>query len=367
MFKQSSRFLVLALVALSLVVQGCSADPTEPELSLEDLLAQFQIEMAAKDNGGNFVSAFGTNAVRSTAVFESPPTENQFKVLGPNLNVFNWPIILDVPITARWQGSTGETMILSWPDIFDRSIWPDLDVAGGTRYGNTWVVYPAGGNPNDWVAQHTEWIRRPGENGGTTFPFRVKLEANQPCGNCPIGQFIAGPSRHVTDQPEYRRRTVIKWFRYSDMSPWVWQSGGPGPGPGPTNGPVLEEVHVYVTGFRTELQGGTVIEFDEEIGDVDLMTLRGTTRKVVDADVPRGTFNDIKFDIDSSRSFVVVDGKQKQLHFQERTVTVVGPIIVGDQPITTVTVEFDLDASLSENSDGTWTLAPVLVVRVTTG
>ncbi len=356
------RFFVLALLSLLLVAHGCSSDPTEAEITLEDLLAKFQVEMTSTAGGGNMGTST-TDAVRATSVFESPPLESQFKVLGPNLNVFNWPIIQDVPITARWQGSKGETMVLSWPDVFDRAVWPDLDVAGGTRYGNTWVVYPAGGNPNDWIAQHTEWIRRPGENSGTVFPFRAKLEANEPCDNCPIGQFIAGPSRHVTDQPEYRRRTVIKWFRYRDMSPWVWQTGGPGP----TSNPVLEEVHVFITGFRAELESGTLLEFEDEIGDVDLMTLRGQTLKVVDADVPRGTFKDVRFDIDAARSFVVVGGEQKTLHFADRTVIVQGPIVVEDAPITTVTLDFDIDASLTENGDGTWTLAPVLVVTVTTG
>lgn len=255
-------------------------------------------------------------------------------------------------------------MVLSWPDVFSRSVWPDLDVAGGTRYGNTWVVYPAGGDPNNWVAQHTEWVRRPGEVTGTVFPFEEKLEAREPCGNCPIGQFVAGPSRHVTNQPEYRRRTAIKWFRYSDMSPWVWRQGNTNPPPG---GEELEEVHVFIEGFRTELEDGTVIAFDEEIGDVDLMELRGKKLAVVDSQVPRGTFNDVAFTVDEARSFVVVGGDQRELKITDRTVVVQGPIVVGDAPITTVTLDLDLDASLRENANGSWTLAPVVVITVTIG
>ena len=165
--------------------------------------------------------------MRQSAVFESPPLESQFNVRGPVLNVFAWPIIQDTPITAWWGSTIGETMHMGWPGSdFPTDVWPDLEVAGGVRFGNTWVVYPAGGDPDNWVAQHTEWIRRPGEQTGTTYPFEEKLEASPPCHDCPIGQFITGPSRHVTDRPEYHRRTVIKWFRYSDLTPWIWEQGG---------------------------------------------------------------------------------------------------------------------------------------------
>ncbi len=370
MFKQSvSRAFALAVIALSLAVHGCSSDPTEAEITLEDLLADLQVQMTSS-GGGQFAAS--TNATRTTSVFETQPSESQFTVLGPNLNVFNWPIIQDVPITARWQGSTGETMVLSWPDVFDRSVWPDLDVAGGRRYGNTWVVYPAGGDPNNWIAQHTEWIRRPGEASGTVFPFEVKLEADEPCNECPIGQFIAGPSRHVTDQPEFRRRTVIKWFKYSDMSPWVWQSGPPGgpppvPGPGPIGAPVLEEVHVFVKSVRTKLDDGTEIAFEDRNLDVDLLALRGNMLEVVNADVPRGTFTDVTVEIDPAQSFAVVDGERVTLHVTQGTVVVQGPIVIEEAPITTVTLDFDMDQSLSETGDGSWTLSPVVVLTITTG
>lgn len=361
--KPSIRLFAVLSLAVAILATGCSTDdPTE--VTLEDLTSQLKIQMGADAADGG---STGTSAVRQSSVFETEPSESQFSVLGPNLNVFAWPIIQDTPISAQWSGGDiGETMNLGWPaDHFPTSTWPDLDVAGGVRFGNTWVVYPAGGNPNNWVAQHTEWIRRPHEQAGTTFPFEVKLEADEPCNNCPIGQFVAGPSRHVTDQPEYRRRTVIKWFRYGDLSPWVWQQDNT-PAPEPEPEPELQQVHVFVQKFTAFTDDGTVITFDNVNRDVDLMGLRGEAIDVVDAEVPRGTFSRIEFNIDTTQSYVVVDEEQRPLNFATGTVVVEGPIIVGDAVLTTVRLVFDVDESLSENSDGTWTMSPVVVISVST-
>ena len=130
---------------------------------------------------------------------------------------------------------------------------------------------------------------------------------------------------------------------------------------------VLQEVHVFIQSFRVATSAGTVITFDGIDRDVDLMTLRGQEIDLVDAEVPRGTFNDIQFDIDPTRSYVVSDGEQRTLSFATDTVSVVGPIVVGDAPLTTVRLEFDVDQSLTENADGTWTMAPVVVISITTG
>jgi hypothetical protein len=352
-----TRTLTVAIVSLAFVAQGCTT-PTEPEITIEDLLGQMKIQMTSVQDSS--AAAFGAAAVPGASVFESEPSESQFNVVGPNLNVFAWPIIQDLPITARWEG---EEIRLSWPAI-GPGTWPDLDVAGGVRYGNSWIVYPSGGNPNNWLAQHTEWLRRPGEATGTVFPIYEKLEGNPPCDNCPVGQFIAGPSRHVSNQPEYRRRTVIKWFRWGDMSPWTWADSNNEPEPEPE--PELEEIHLFIEGLRTELSDGTLINFPIEVGDVELMALRGQAKQVIDSEVPRGTFNHITFTIDTTRSYVVVGGEQRTLNFATGTVRVDGPIIVDETPVTTVTLQFDPEASVSENSDGTWTMAPVVALSVTT-
>jgi len=365
---RSSWIFVAAVAVMALSFSGCSSS-TEPTLTLDDLIAQLQIQLAATGTGGSGAVA-GTAAERGATAgqdprFTTPPTDSQIRVLGPNTNIFTplWPIIEDIPILGRWDD---EWMTLWWPYI-DDGRWPDLEVAGGVRFGNTWVVYPAGGDPNNWVAQHSEWIRSPHERTGTTFPLIEKMLADHPCSDCPLGQLIAGPSRHTPDEPQYRRRTVIQWFRWGDMSPWVWDDEATPPGPGPTETPVLTEVHVYITGLSTVLAGGTQIDFPSEVGDVDLMTLDGQVRKVVDSEVPRGTFEHIRFTTDPSRDYVIYGGERKALVRAEPNITVVGPFTVGDGPITMVTLEFDVMASVSENADGSWTLTPQVTIIVTTG
>jgi hypothetical protein len=361
----------VALITLALFAQGCSED-TPAEVSLDDLTAAFKIQMGA--NAGDGGAASAAAAFPAPNAFEQEPSESQMRVLGPNVNVLNWPIIQDTDIRAQWVGGDiGDEIRTFWsPSAFPSNVWPELDVAGGERFGNMWVVYPSGNNDSVYWAQHLEWLRRAaGEDSGTTVPFDEKLEASRPCLNCPIGLFVAGPSRHVTDQPEYRRRTAIKWFRYRDLSAWVWQDGGGGggsdPEPEPEPEPELQEVHVYVQKFVVQTDNGTVIQFDGVNRDIDLMTLRGQVLDVVDSEVPRGTFNDVEFFIDTTQSYVVVDGEQALLNFATGTVTVEGPIIVGDAPITTVRLVFNVEESLTMNSDGSWTMAPAVVIEVTTG
>lgn len=370
--RNKSRFVYVAAIAVMALAFAACSSSTEPELTLEDLIAQLQIQLGATNTGGGSASSAFAGAPRTNNQdprFQTPPTENMFQVRGPNTNVFgpNWPIIDDIPITAEW--ASDEDLRMFWPYINEEQ-WPDLEVAGGVRFGNTWIVFPEGGNPNSWVAQHTEWIRSPHERTGTIYPLIPKLLGPEPCADCPVGQFIAGPSRHVPDIPLYQRRTVIKWFRWGDMSPWVWPDDGGGGGGGDGEGenePVLTEAHVYILGLSAELEGGTQVDFPLEVGDVDLMTLDGQVKEVVDSEVPRGTFNNVKFVVDEARSFVVVDGEQLPLLIGERTVTVVGPFVVGDEPITTITLQFDVMESLTDNGDGTWTLNPVITVIVTTG
>lgn len=370
MYHPRKKHHVALVVVSALFAPACSSSPSEPEITLTDGTALFRIQMAANPGGGGAAVA-GSAAVRGSHAFDVEPSESQFTVLGPNLNVFTWPIIQDTPISARWGGSIGETMNLSWPaGDFPTSIWPDLDVAGGVRYGNTWVAYPAGGDPNHWVAQHTEWVRRPGEAGGTTFPFEEKLEAHEPCLECPIGQFVAGPSRHVSNEPAFRRRTAIKWFRYRDLSPWVWQQGDGGGGgtePEPEPEAELQEVHVFIQKFSFAADNGTVVSFDGINRDIDLMTLRDQAIDVVDSEIPRGTFTDVTFNIDTTQSYVVVDGEQRTLNFATGTVVVEDAIVVGEAALTTVRLEFHIEDSLSENSDGSWTMAPVVAIGVSTG
>lgn len=357
----TTRVLMLGITVLAMSVQGCQETPTEPvTVIIEELFSHLNIALAST------TSASSTSQANVTPPgFISPPLDNQIEVLGPNTNIFqpSWPVILDLPITGRWSG---DEMVLSWPDIFDRNVWPDLDVAGGTRYGNTWLIYFRNDNPNDPVAQHTEWIRRPGENTGTVFPLIEKLLAPEPCNMCPVAHLVAGPSRHTPDDPIYRRKTTRTWVLYGDQTPFTWPDAAPpGPPPGP---PELTELHLFISGATVLLADGSTLTFEDQIGDIELFALNGNPHQIANSAVPQGEFTSVSFVVDPAQSWVRAGGQVAVLNFGDPTIAVQGPWTVGTGSFTTVTLTIDIDASMSWNeADGSWTFAPVIVLGVTTG
>ncbi len=350
---------MLGIAVLAMFVQGCQETPTEP-VTLDELFSHLNIVMASTT--GNSSASHFANVQDSR--FQTEPLPNQFNILGPVTNVLadNWPIIQELPITARWIGD-GE-INLGWPAV-SQTLWPDLEVAGGVRFGNTWFGFPAGGNPNDWIAQHSEWVRRPHEVAGTTFPLVVKLLADEPCSDCPVAHWLAGPSRHTPNDPQYRRKTPFVWFRYGDMSPWVW----PNPNtPGPTGPPELNEIHLFITEAKVTLAGGNMLTFPDPIGDTELFALNGQPRQIADFPVPQGEFSSVSFVVDPTQSWVRAGGEVAVLNLNDSTIVVDGPWTVGGGNPTTVTLTIDIDASMTWNeADGSWTFVPIVVLTVTTG
>jgi hypothetical protein len=353
---------MLGIAVLAMSVQGCQETPTEPvTVTIEGLFSHLNIAMASTTSNGS-TSRFSNGG--QDARFQTEPSPNQFNILGPNTNVLaaDWPIIQQLPITARWLGD-GE-INLGWPAVSD-TLWPDLEVAGSVRFGNTWFGYPAGGDPNDWIAQHSEWVRRPHEVAGTTFPLVVKLLANEPCSDCPVAHWLAGPSRHTPNDPQYRRKTPFEWFRYGDMSPWVWTNANT---PGPTGPPELTELHIFISGVTVLLADGTTLTFEDQIGDIELFALNGNPHQIANSAVPQGEFTSVSFVVDLAQSWVRAGGQVAVLNFGDPTIAVQGPWTVGTGSFTTVTLTIDIDASMTWNeADGSWTFAPVIVLTVTTG
>ena len=356
----TSRFLILGIAVLAMLVQGCQETPTEP-ITPEELFSHLNIAMGSTNTGN---AAFDGNVIPPG--FVTPPLDSQISVNGPNTNVFqpSWAIITDITITADENDAH---MNNTYPP-FPESIWPDLDVAGGTRFGNMWGVFPDGGDPNNWVAQHWEWLRRPVEINGTTYPFDEKFLASEPCQMCPFGFFVAGPSRHTPDDPLYQRRTTTTWFFYGDWAPFTWPGGEtPGP-PAPTGPPELTEVHIFITSLVATLVGGTTVTFPDQIGDVELFSINGQPRQIGDSAVPQGEFTDLSFVVDPAQSWVRADGQVADLNFGNATIIVQGPWTVGMGMFTTVTLTIDIEASMSyDEADGSWTFSPVILITVTTG
>ena len=126
------------------------------------------------------------------------------------------------------------------------------------------------------------------------------------------------------------------------------------------------EVHVFITGFSTELEGGTQVDFHKQLGDVELLSLRDKTIQVIDAEVPAGTYLHVSFSIDAAQSYLVEQGVNKPLSIPEENVRVDGPFVVNPGALTSVTLDFDAELSLTKNADGSWSMNPVVVVTAVT-
>ena len=131
-----------------------------------------------------------------------------------------------------------------------------------------------------------------------------------------------------------------------------------------TDAPIddLSEVHVYITGVSTQVNGGTVLSMHENFGDVELLALRGKTMTVVNTEIPSATYDYVGFNLEQNESYVIEDGVRKPLTIPNGSVRVNGPFVVTQGATTTVTLDFDAKKSLTHHSDGSWSMKPVVVV-----
>ena len=350
----TSFLRIVTVLGLGLVLSGCKTTPTEV-VSLDDLIGRLAIQLASV--AGSSGASSSSLAFRAPAMELTEPALNEINVPVPGTSsLFEWPLVLDLPITPRFDG---HDTVLSWP----RVDWPDFDILSPEHryFGHSGLIYYSRSR-GQWYAISTEWLRDAREREGVRYPYEEKFGEGSITDGDPIGYFIAGPWRHQSNSPEYQRRSNISWFTWPSLEPLAWGSN-----PGNTSEPVIEEVHVYITGIQTQLSGGTIVDFAIEIGDVDLLALRGQPMSVVDTDVPAGTYGWIDFTVDPARSFLIIDGEQAPLGIPLQNVRVNGPFVVESQLPASVTIEFDPDQSLTQNEDGSYTLNVVVVLKVGTG
>jgi hypothetical protein len=124
----------------------------------------------------------------------------------------------------------------------------------------------------------------------------------------------------------------------------------------------LSEVHVYITGVSTQVDGGTVLSMQENFGDVDLLTIRDTTITVVNTEVPSASYEYVGFNLDESQSYVIESGVRKPLSIPDGNVRVEGPFNVTQGATTTITLDFDAKKSLTHDPDGSWSMNPVVEI-----
>jgi hypothetical protein len=74
-----------------------------------------------------------------------------------------------------------------------------------------------------------------------------------------------------------------------------------------------------------------------------------------------GTAVIIHINIDESKSFIVVNGAQRPLRVPSKEIKILGGFKVDESHVTTLTLDFDAQASIVTLSNGGFLLKPVIV------
>lgn len=131
---------------------------------------------------------------------------------------------------------------------------------------------------------------------------------------------------------------------------------------------LVSSVNVYVTGITVKERGRAVARIASDIGLIDVLALKGTTELLVEAGVPAGEYEFVQVDLDQERSNVVLEatGTVLPLKIPSEEIKVLGGFTVREGGTTTVTLDFQADASLQLAIDGHWMLTPVIVMQSAT-
>ena len=124
----------------------------------------------------------------------------------------------------------------------------------------------------------------------------------------------------------------------------------------------VSQLNVYITGLTVKATGGSVMRIADNVGLVDLMALRNSSRLLAAADVQPGSYEFVQVDLDQSRSNVVDKaGMTQPLKIPSQEIKVLGGFTVMSSGVTTVTLDFKADQSLEHLGNGEWLLRPVIV------
>ena len=133
-----------------------------------------------------------------------------------------------------------------------------------------------------------------------------------------------------------------------------------------TDAPIagLEKVNIYFTTVTAKPTGEPPKELALELTEnpVDLLTLSDKVIGFASGVVAPGDFEFIHINIDESRSHLVVNGLQRPLQVPSEEIKVLGGFKVQDDHTTTLTLDFDAEASIVTLGNGGFLLKPVVVI-----
>jgi hypothetical protein len=126
----------------------------------------------------------------------------------------------------------------------------------------------------------------------------------------------------------------------------------------------VQQVNIYFTGVTVKPVDGPVQRLDMTLpaNPIDLLTLTDDVVTMAGGLVTAGTYEFMHLNIDITKSHIVESGVEKPLQFPSGEIKVVGGFTVPTNGVTTLTVDFDAEASLVLLGDGQWLLKPVVVI-----
>jgi len=195
-----------------------------------------------------------TEEPKPTMDFTIPPDEG-VRIAHPGTKtVLTWPIVTaKLPNVVRVDKGKKRFMAF-WPKLSEHE-FPYVTRGGDPLYmGVLWMVLP---NYKDdvWEAAPTEQLHQERERQETFWTYEHILDDGQhvPRDGDVFGLFIAGPSRHEEDRPEYRRRTGISWWIMKDGLLSRYQGETPPPPPPADNKKIIEKALARAIADQKEL------------------------------------------------------------------------------------------------------------------
>jgi hypothetical protein len=126
----------------------------------------------------------------------------------------------------------------------------------------------------------------------------------------------------------------------------------------------VDQVNIYFTTVDAQPVGGSRERLELQLASnpIDLLTLDDRVVGFAAGKVEPGEYEFVHINIDESRSYLVENGVRKTLRIPSQEIKVVGGFSIDDDQVTTLTLDFDADASLNKLGNGDWIMRPVVII-----
>lgn len=126
----------------------------------------------------------------------------------------------------------------------------------------------------------------------------------------------------------------------------------------------VDQVNIYFTSVDAKPVGGPLEHLNLNLASnpIDLLTLDDKVVGFAAGEVDAGEYEFLHINIDQDRSYLLENGVRKTLRIPSQEIKVVGGFEIDDDHVTTLTLDFDADASLNKLGNGDWMLRPVVII-----